>query len=95
MVANLVENAVRHNVPGGWATVDVHARAGGAEVVVANSGAPVPAAAAAGCSSRSSAWRAAATARPGPGWACRSCAPWPRRTAVRWSSSRARAAGCG
>ncbi|UGS35149.1 sensor histidine kinase [Capillimicrobium parvum] len=47
MVANLVENAVRHNVPGGWATVDVHVRAGGAEVVVANSGAPVPVASAA------------------------------------------------
>ncbi|MFN8204071.1 MAG: HAMP domain-containing sensor histidine kinase [Solirubrobacteraceae bacterium] len=46
MVANLVENAVRHNVPGGWATVDVHVRAGGAELVVANSGAPVPVAAA-------------------------------------------------
>jgi signal transduction histidine kinase len=46
MVANLVENAARHNLPGGWGTVDVHARAGGAEIVVANSGAPVPAAAA-------------------------------------------------
>jgi signal transduction histidine kinase len=47
MVANLVENAVRHNEPGGWATVEVRAADDAAEVEVVNSGAPVPAAAAA------------------------------------------------
>jgi signal transduction histidine kinase len=47
MVANLVENAVRHNEPGGWATVAVRRVGDEAEVEVANSGAPVPAAAAA------------------------------------------------
>jgi signal transduction histidine kinase len=47
MVANLVENAVGHNEPGGWATVQVRSVHGWAEIVVTNSGTPVPAAAAA------------------------------------------------
>jgi signal transduction histidine kinase len=47
MVANLVENAVRHNEPGGWAAVAVRRDGEAAEVEVVNSGAPVPVAAAA------------------------------------------------
>lgn len=47
MVANLVENAVRHNEPGGWAAVQARTTGGWAEIVVTNSGAVVPAAAAA------------------------------------------------
>jgi signal transduction histidine kinase len=42
LVANLVENAVRHNRPGGWLEVDT-GRAGPCSLVrVANGGAPVP-----------------------------------------------------
>ena len=42
LVANLVENAVRHNRPGGWVEVDT-GRAGPASVVrVANGGLPIP-----------------------------------------------------
>ena len=42
LVANLVENAVRHNHPGGWVEVDT-GRAGPLAVVrVANSGPPIP-----------------------------------------------------
>jgi hypothetical protein len=46
LVANLVDNGVRHNEPGGWATVAVTREGDCAEVVVANSGAPIPEAAA-------------------------------------------------
>jgi signal transduction histidine kinase len=42
LVANLVENAVRHNRPGGWVEVDT-GRAGSVSVVrVANGGLPIP-----------------------------------------------------
>ncbi len=42
LVANLVENAVRHGDHGGWATVTVRRAGAVAEVLVANSGAPIP-----------------------------------------------------
>jgi signal transduction histidine kinase len=42
LVANLLDNAVRHNHPGGWAHARVTAEAGAAGLVVTNSGAPVP-----------------------------------------------------
>jgi len=38
LVANLVQNAVRHNVHGGWVAVSTEARDGRAAVVVANGG---------------------------------------------------------
>ena len=41
LVANLVENAVRHNRPGGWVEVDT-GHAGPAVVRVANGGPPIP-----------------------------------------------------
>jgi signal transduction histidine kinase len=47
LVANLVDNAVRHNVEGGWATVELRASEGCALLTVSNGGAPVPAEAAA------------------------------------------------
>jgi signal transduction histidine kinase len=47
LVANLVDNAVRHNVDGGWATVELRVRDACAHLTVANGGAPVPAEAAA------------------------------------------------
>jgi signal transduction histidine kinase len=49
LVANLVDNAVRHNVDGGWATVELRAEPGPpsrALLTISNGGAPVPAEAA-------------------------------------------------
>ncbi len=49
LVANLVDNAVRHNVDGGWATVELRQEDGPpacALLTVSNGGAPVPAEAA-------------------------------------------------
>jgi signal transduction histidine kinase len=42
LVANLVDNAIGHNQPGGWLQVQTHPRAGHAELSVANSGPAVP-----------------------------------------------------
>ena len=50
LVANLVDNAVRHNVEGGWATVELREETGrpaSALLTVSNGGRPVPAEAAA------------------------------------------------
>jgi len=44
LVANLVQNALRHNIPGGWVRATVDTTAGGAaELRVLNTGPPVPA----------------------------------------------------
>jgi len=42
LVGNLVENAIRHNVSGGWVRVRVGTDAGTASVMIANSGPVVP-----------------------------------------------------
>jgi signal transduction histidine kinase len=42
LVVNLVDNALRHNVPGGWVEVGVRAVAGSAVLTVENSGPLVP-----------------------------------------------------
>jgi signal transduction histidine kinase len=42
LVANLLSNAVRHNVPGGTVTVDTRTRAGRAVVAVTNTGPTIP-----------------------------------------------------
>ncbi|MGQ0480905.1 MAG: sensor histidine kinase [Pseudonocardia sp.] len=42
VVGNLVENAVRHNVHGGWVRVQTGGAPGSSELRVASSGAPVP-----------------------------------------------------
>jgi signal transduction histidine kinase len=42
LVANLVDNAVRHNVPGGWIRVRTGVNGTGAYVEIANSGPVVP-----------------------------------------------------
>jgi signal transduction histidine kinase len=42
LVANLVENAVRHNVPGGWIALSTGVRDGAARLRVENSGTVVP-----------------------------------------------------
>ena len=43
LVSNLVDNALRHNIPGGTARVTVRALAGEVEIAVANTGPVVPA----------------------------------------------------
>jgi signal transduction histidine kinase len=43
LVQNLVENAVRHNAPGGWLAVATHAANGSAVLTVTNTGPVVPA----------------------------------------------------
>ena len=42
LVANLVGNAIRHNVPGGWAEIETGTAAGRAVLRVANSGPVIP-----------------------------------------------------
>ena len=42
LVANLVGNAVRHNVPGGWASIETSAVGGRAVLRVSNSGPVIP-----------------------------------------------------
>ncbi|WP_217369494.1 sensor histidine kinase [Nonomuraea antri] len=42
LVVNLVDNAVRHNVPGGWVSVTTDTRDGQARITVANSGPVIP-----------------------------------------------------
>jgi signal transduction histidine kinase len=43
LVTNLVDNAVRHNVPDGWVQVATGTRGGMAFIEVANGGEPIPA----------------------------------------------------
>jgi signal transduction histidine kinase len=43
MVANLVDNAIRHNVPGGWIAVSTRRDGSGARLAVTNSGPVIPA----------------------------------------------------
>jgi signal transduction histidine kinase len=42
LAGNLVDNAIRHNLPGGWVQIQTSSRAGRAELSVANSGPAVP-----------------------------------------------------
>jgi signal transduction histidine kinase len=83
LVANLVENAVRHNRPGGWVEVDT-GRAGPLAVVrVANGGPPIPPTRSPPCSSPSAAWRPTAPApTAAPASACPSSRPSPPPTAA-------------
>ncbi|MGW4472694.1 sensor histidine kinase [Nonomuraea sp. NPDC004354] len=43
LVANLLDNALRHNVPGGWVRVETSVRSGRATLRVSNSGPVIPA----------------------------------------------------
>jgi signal transduction histidine kinase len=42
LISNLVDNAIRHNLPAGWVQVQTSSRAGHAELSVANSGPAIP-----------------------------------------------------
>jgi hypothetical protein len=83
MVANLVENAVRHNRPGGWLEVATGTDRGWAVVRVTNGGRAIPPTGSSRCSSRSAAWTTGSPHPPAaPAWACRSCARSPAPTAT-------------
>jgi hypothetical protein len=43
LVSNLIDNAVKHNVTGGWVMASTRTGAGTAELTVANSGEHIPA----------------------------------------------------
>lgn len=43
LVSNLIDNAVRHNVPDGWVLASTREQAGRAELIIASSGEPIPA----------------------------------------------------
>jgi signal transduction histidine kinase len=43
LVSNLIDNAVKHNVPGGWVQASTRTEAGIAEITVANGGEHIPA----------------------------------------------------
>ncbi len=43
LVSNLIDNAVRHNVTGGWLLASTRIEAGIAELTVANGGERIPA----------------------------------------------------
>ena len=95
LVANLVDNGVRYNAPGGWVVVRCgRDERGDAVVEVVELG---PGRAGGGGGAAHAAVRAAG---PGAGLAaaagsgCRSCAPWPRRTAGGSASRPGRTAGC-
>jgi signal transduction histidine kinase len=42
LASNLIDNAIRHNTPGGWVLASTRSRAGLAELTIANSGEPIP-----------------------------------------------------
>ena len=77
VAGNLVENAVRHNVPAGW--VEIHTGVAGtsAELYVSSGGPRSPRSGWRSCSSPSGGgrWTARPT-RPAPGWGPRSSARW-------------------
>jgi signal transduction histidine kinase len=42
LASNLIDNAVRHNTPGGWVLASTRSHAGRTELTVASSGEPIP-----------------------------------------------------
>ena len=70
LVANLVDNAVRHNIAGGWIQVTTGTRDGQAYLTVTNGGPVIAEDWPRCCSSRSGGWTGRRAAGPGRGWAC-------------------------
>jgi hypothetical protein len=90
MVANLIENTMRHNRPNGWsppAPIAVGGRAG-------HQRRPRhPPTGSSRCSSRSAAWTTGSPHPPAaPAWACRSCARSPAPTTATPTPGRSRTA---
>jgi signal transduction histidine kinase len=82
LVSNLIENAVRHNVTGGWVLASTRTRSGIAEITVSNGGEHIPPTRYPSCSSRSAASPAGPATSQAPGSACPSPHRWPGRTAA-------------
>ena len=96
LASNLIDNAVRHNVPGGWVIAATSHQAGIAELTVTSSGDPIPPGQVSGLFDpfRRLAGRAAAC--PAPGSACPSWPRSPKRTAAgpRHAPAQAAASKC-
>jgi signal transduction histidine kinase len=95
LVANLLDNAVRHNVPGGTAEFSTGQRDGRAVLSVANSGPAIRLMRWTGSSSPSSGWpRPAPATAAGTDWACPSSGPSRPRTAPMSPPARGPKAAC-
>lgn len=84
LVSNLIDNAVRHNVPGGWVTASIRRHEGRVELAVANGGESVPADQVTGLFEpfrRLSGRAGERAARRAPALACPSSHRWP---GARW-----------
>jgi signal transduction histidine kinase len=82
LVSNLIDNAVRHNVPDGWVLASTREQAGRAELIIASSGEPIPADQVTGLFEPSAVWLDGRATRQAQGWDCPSWHRWPRRTAA-------------
>ena len=92
MVANLVDNAVRHNQPGGWVQVATGMRGDAAYLAVTNGGPAIEPGLAPLLFEPFRRLCDPVAGRPGPGSACPSCARWPSRTTATSSPGPARPA---
>ena len=84
LVANLLDNAIRHNVPGGFVEVSTRTIGDRVQLRVVNGGERIDPAEAAGLTEP---FRRRNRAVSGSAWASRSCARWPRRTGGRCASA--------
>jgi signal transduction histidine kinase len=91
VAGNLVENAVRHNVTGGWLEVCTGTADGAARLQVSSSGPEIPGDRVAELFEPFRRGPVARTADT-PGSACRSCGPWCRPTTARCGRTRCPAA---
>ena len=82
LVSNLIDNAVKHNVTGGWVRASTKTGTGIAEITVANGGEHIPPTRYPGCSSRSAASPAGPATSQVPASACPSSHRWLTRTAA-------------
>ena len=90
MIANLIENGIRHNQPGGHLRVSTWSVGGRVRVTVSNGG---PLIDPADAQMLTEPFRRLDRGTAGSGWVCRSCARWSWRTAARSRSGRRRRAG--
>jgi hypothetical protein len=94
LAANVVDNAVAHNVPGGWVRVTTGTRLAAAFLEVVNSGPPSPPGTSAPCSNRSAASTDATARRRDSGSGCRSSAPSRPHKARSWTRGHGPQAVC-
>ncbi len=92
MVANLIGNAIRHNIPGGEVSVVAGTRDGEAFLRIMNTGPWYRRRCCLRCSNRSGGWKAGRPVATGPASAWRLPSPWPACTARRFRPAAARTA---